>query len=364
MDAAQLLISGLIPGLGDVMKTDDPKRKSAAIRQIGQLFVQGAPHFSATHVQLFDQVLTALIVRSDPAARADLAGQIAPLLNAPPDLVSRLVNEDSISIAGPLLGRSPLITDPALIDIARMKGQQHLLAISGRATLAPAITDVIVRRGDRDVVRSVAGNAGAAFSPTGYTGLLRRADQDGALALAVGQRADISDGQFKQLLAGSVDLVRRRLVAAASPARREAIGLAEPSARTGHMIRRDFSPAQKVILALYQSGSLDEAVLLEAAKRGDYETTVAGLSGLSGAPIAVVDQLMGGERYDPILVLSRAIGLDWSTVRALITMRPVGTKLTTRAFDEAQRNYDRLLRPTAQRVVSVWRMRQPDMAAS
>lgn len=358
------VLQSLIPGLGDVMGSTDPARKSAAIRQIGRLFAQGAPGFSTRHVALFDDVLTGLMPHSDPAARADLALQLAPLPNAPPNLIHRLVHDDVIDISGPLLGRSPLIAEKTLIEIARMKGQPHLMAMSGRATLTSSVTDVIVRRGERDVVRHVAANAGAAFSPAGFSGLLRRADQDGALALAVGQRSDLSDANFRNLLDGSVDIVRRRLLAGASAARRESIGLTEPAARNVGLKRRDFAPAQKAILALHKAGSLDEPAVLEAATRGDYETTVAALSALSGAQIATIDHLMCGERHDPLLVLGRAIGFEWTTVRTLVALRPVDIKLSSRAYDDARHNYERLLRPTAQRVLGFWRMRQPDMAAS
>ena len=86
-----------------------------------------------------------------------------------------------------------MIDEPTLVEIARMKGQMHLLAMSERPTLSTRSTDVIVRRGDREVVRRVAGNAGAHFSQAGYSALIRRAGEDGVLALAVGQRDDLSD---------------------------------------------------------------------------------------------------------------------------------------------------------------------------
>ncbi len=74
-----------------------------------------------------------------------------------------------------------MLDDPTLVDIARGKGQEHLAAISERPTLSPSVTDVIVRRGDREVVRSVAANAGAQFSDDGYSGLIKRATDDGVL---------------------------------------------------------------------------------------------------------------------------------------------------------------------------------------
>ena len=90
--------------------------------------------------------------------------------------------------------------------------------MSERPTLSPDLTDVIVRRGDREVVRRAAGNAGAPFSPAGYSALIKRAGQDGVLTLTVGQRDDLSATQLKDLLAGSIDVVRRRLFEVVKPA--------------------------------------------------------------------------------------------------------------------------------------------------
>ena len=61
------------------------------------------------------------------------------------------------------------------------------MAISERPMISPPVTEVIVRRGDRDVVRKVAGNAGAEFSAVGFNGLIRRAAQDGRISLREAQ---------------------------------------------------------------------------------------------------------------------------------------------------------------------------------
>ena len=57
------------------------------------------------------------------------------------------------------------------------------------------------------------------FSQAGYSALIKRASQDGVLTLAVGQRDDLSAPQLKELLAGSVDVVRRRLFEVVKPER-------------------------------------------------------------------------------------------------------------------------------------------------
>ena len=200
--------------------------------------------------------------------------------NAPRALVGQLAREDEILIAGPLLRRSPVIDEAALIEIARIKGQGHLLAMSERPTLSPDLTDVIVRRGDREVVRRAAGNAGAQFSQAGYSALIKRASQDGVLTLTVGQRDDLSEFQLKDLLEGSIDIIRRRLIEVVKPARQAAISraMSEISGVTEVVeSRRDFAPAQRTILALHRAGELNEAAVLGFAKAHKYEESVAAL---------------------------------------------------------------------------------------
>jgi uncharacterized protein (DUF2336 family) len=354
--------TSLIPGLDEIVKHGDPKRRADAARRIAELFLRGAASFRPDHVDLFDGVLINLVPHTEIAARADLAEQLSVLANAPRGLVGQLAQEDEISIAGPLLRRSPVIDEPALIEIARIKGQGHLLAMSERPALSPDLTDVIVRRGDREVVRRAAGNSGALFSPAGYSSLIKRSSQDGVLTLTVGQRDDLSGPQLKELLAGSIDIVRRRLFDVVKPARqadiKRAIGEISGVAEEVES-RRDFVPAQRAILALHEAGELNEAALLGFAKTYKYEESVAALAALSGVRIATLDRLIAGDRYDPILIVGKVVGLEWATVRALILLRMGPNRVAAPADIESARvNFGRLMPSTAERVVSFWQTRQ------
>jgi uncharacterized protein (DUF2336 family) len=356
------LAPSLIPGLDDIVKNGDPKRRADAARKISELFLAGAAQFRPAHVDLFDGILTGLVPHTEIAARAELAERLSLLGNAPPALVGQLAREDEILVAGPLLRRSPVIVESALIEIARVKGQGHLLAMSERPILPAGVTDVIVRRGDREVVRRVAGNAGAQFSQTGYSSLIKRAGGDGVLTLTVGQRDDLSAPQLKDLLAGSVELVRRRLFEVAKPDKKAAINHAMIEiigAPKQSAIRRDFAPAQRAILTLHHAGELNEAALLGFAKAHKYEECVAALAAMSAVRIATIDRLIMGDRHDPILILGRATGLEWATARALIVLRlGPGRVPSATDIEEARLNFERLAPSTAQRVVSFWQTRQ------
>jgi uncharacterized protein (DUF2336 family) len=331
--------TSLIPGLDEIVRGDDPKRRAEAARQISELFLQGAAKFRPDHVDFFDSVLINLVHQSELGLRAELAERLSLLANAPRGLVGRLAREDELSVAGPLLRRSPVIDEKLLIEIAGLKG-----------------------RGDRDTVRRAAQNAGAQFSQIGYSALIRRAGQDGVLTLAVGQRADLSDRHLKDLLAGSIDIIRRRLFEVVKPDRQSAIKLAmsEISGVPERIVsRRDFAPAQRTILALHRSGQLNEAALLDFAKSYKYEETVAALSALSAVKIATLDRLLMGDRHDPVMVLGKVLGLEWATVRALILLRLGANRVPSPTDIEiARSNFARLMPSSAERVVNFWKGRQ------
>ena len=192
--------------------------------------------------------------------------------------------------------------------------------------------------------------------------MIKRAGQDGVLALKVGQRDDLSGEQLKDLLEGSIDIIRRRLFEVVKPARQAEIKRAMSEISGVPEIvesRRDFAPAQFAILALHKAGSLNEAALLGFARTYKYEESVAALSAMSGVKIATLDRLIAGDRHDPILIVGKTIGLEWATVRALILLRLGPNRVPAPADIESARvNFARLMPSTAERVVNFWQTKQ------
>ncbi|MET4273392.1 MULTISPECIES: DUF2336 domain-containing protein [unclassified Bradyrhizobium] len=354
--------TSLIPGLDDIVKRGDPRRRGEIAHAISQLFFQDAENLRPDVIDLFDNLLIDLVPHAELASRVDLAERFSRLNNAPRHLVSQLARENEIAVAGPVLRHSPVLDDAALVEIARLKGQGHLLAMSERPTLSAVITDVLVERGDRDVVRRAAGNSGAAFSPGSYSELIKRAAQDGVLTLRIGQRSDLSGENLKQLLDGTLDVIRRRLSSVVNPVRQVEIKRAMAAIEEATLPpgpRRDFSGAQRTVLALHREGHLGESALLGFAKAHKYEEAIASLSAMSGVRLTILDRLITGDRYDPILVLARVLNVSWPTVRALILMWYGPNRTPADAdLEQARANFTRLMPTTAERVVNFWRNRQ------
>lgn len=358
---SKLAAKALFPDLEEVIRDVSPERTARAVRQIGVLFAQGAEHFNPEHVALFDGVLKSLLAQTDGEARAELALRLQSLVNAPPSVVRDLVQDDAIRVAGPLLKNSPLVDESTLIEVARTKGQQHLLAISKRDAISPSVTDVIVHRGERVVARSVALNATAVFSQQGYSSLVQRAADDGMLAVAMGQRDDLPAPLLQKLLSEAADLVRRKIFDAASPERKTKLArtMVEMSADGDvQSVQRDFAAAQRAVVVLHKAGRLNQEALVRFARDRKYEEAVAALAAISGLTVDTVDQLVCGEKRDSVLILGRALGLEWATVRALLALRyPPGGAPSLSDVESARVSFERLALPTAQRVMKFWKER-------
>jgi uncharacterized protein (DUF2336 family) len=357
MDAAL----SLIPELEEVVQHGSPEKRTEALQRIAALFVDRASSYRNEHVDIFDEVFGLLIEEIETKARAELARRLAPVSNAPVKVLRRLAKDDDIAVAGPVLKLAPRLAESDLIDVAETKSQAHLQAISGRRALGEAVTDVLVRRGDRDVARRVADNRGARISQQGFHRLVERAEEDGILAEKVGLRPDIPAPMFRNLLSKATAVVHKRLIAAATPELRAAICdiLVKVSTEVGARVGpRDYRAAQRTILSLDRAKRLDEPALAAFCAQNKYEETVAGLAALAKVPIKIVDRLMSGDRPDPVLILCKAANLKWATVKAIILLRPDTGGTSSQGLDAAFANYGQLSASTAHRVVRFWQVRQ------
>jgi uncharacterized protein (DUF2336 family) len=351
----------LIPELEEVIQRGTRQRRIEALQRVTALFLDGASRYKDEHVDLFDEVFGLLIEEIETKARAELSNRLAPVSNAPVKVLRTLAHDDDISVAGPVLKLAPRLAEADLIDVANTKSQAHLQAISARDALGEAVTDVLVRRGDRDVAHCVAGNFGARLSASSFVCLVKRAEADGILAEKVGLRPDIPAPMFRELLTKATAVVHARLLASAPPDVKAEIWqvLEKVSEEVGARVGpRDYRAAQRLVLSLDRAGRLNEAALAAFCGDNKYEETVVGLAMLAKVPINIVDRLMGGDRPDPVLILCKAVDLSWPTVRAIIMVRPGAAGSSSQGLDAAFANYGRLSASTAQRVVRFWQVRQ------
>src|SRR5262245_48638661 len=204
--------ASLIDDLERTLATGDNQQRIETLSRITDLFTAGASTYSDEHVALFDDVILKIATRLEAKALARLSTRLAPIPNAPARSIKALAMHDDIRVARPVLSQSPRLDESDLLDTARAKGQPHLLAISERSSLSETVTDVLVERGNREVVHSVARNRGARFSDAGFRILINRSNGDDVLATHVGMRRDLPRPHMIKLIEKASAAVREKLM--------------------------------------------------------------------------------------------------------------------------------------------------------
>ncbi len=352
----------LIKELEEAISCTNADRRAETLSRVTDLFITGAGQYSDDQIALFDDVIGRLAAEIEVKARAKLAIRLSPLANAPTKVIHALADDDQVAVAGPVLARSEKLAEADLIAAAQTKGQQHLLAIAERKSLGEAVTDVLVTRGDQQVVRSVSKNAGARFSDAGFGILVKRSESDDVLAERVGLRRDIPRHHFLKLIANASDTVRTRLAAAIPDATAEiqhvlaeVVGRIRAESVTAST---DYSAAKRSVDALFRTGNFGEDDVYALAKLGKFEETTVALSLLCALPVDVIETAMLDNRPDMILILSKCAGLSWTTVKAILLLRAAGHGVSPHDLDLALKSFDRLHPEIAQRVVRFYQVRQ------
>ena len=352
----------LMDELEEAVQSGSRDKRVDTLRRITDLFLVAPAQLTDQQVEVFDDVLTHLISRVETKARAELAERLAPIDQAPHEAIRRLAHDDQIAVAGPILTQSTRLTTSDLVEIAEQKGQAHLLAIASRETVEDKVTDVLVSRGDRSVVTTLASNVGASFSPTGYSALVKRADGDETLSEKLGRRLDMPLQLFRELLRRATEAVRQRLLAAADASQRDAIqkvlaSISQDVEREAPRAR-DFESAVRLVSLLKETGRLNEGEIHTFAKHEKYEEAMAGLAAICSVPHDLVQRLAESGRTDALLVPCKAAGFGWLTVRALLELRARHNALATHDLEAAASEYGKLSQATAARVLRFWQVRQ------
>ena len=346
------------------------EKRLETIRRVTDLFLLSAGTFNGEQIELFDNVLGRLIRTIEIRAVADInarlalaetSSQLASVAQAPPGVVRRLADNDEIAIAGPVLAESARLSAEDLIEIAETKGEQHLLAVSGRWWLKEVVTDALLARRYPTVSRRIVNNPGARISAAGFAIVLGQAESDPELAVETGIRIDLPPELRQQLLRNATETVRSKLLSRAPPHLFEEIrnSIAAVSAGVSREMsrRHDFTTARRLVALLREKGALNEAALLAFAKQRKYEETVAALAELSRSTIEVIRPLMQSLRDDGVLIPCKVADLGWETVQAVLDSRFASGRMAPHELAKAESQFAELTTEQAQRLLRFWQVR-------
>ncbi len=325
-------------------------QRFSILRKITDLFLAEVDTYSDDHVAVFDELMSRLIDRIESQALVELSGKLAPIARAPVNVIGRLSHDDDISIAGPVLEQSSILTDDQPVEIARTKSQAHLSAIARRARINEPITDVLIDRGSPQVARS----RGEPHSRFGFDTAVSRAVLDESLALALVDRMNLPADLLDQLVRRATATVRRRLLANARLEMRQRI--TNVLATISDHVSLSVTPAETAATAkaTMRQDPVDlKTRIAQCVESRDAAELIDALAALSEIPVKAVKNLIQQASNEALIVLGKAYGIGWPDLEKMLAVA-----LPTKSAEDINAmfaSYSTLSTANAQRAVRFMR---------
>jgi uncharacterized protein (DUF2336 family) len=358
-------VKSFLRDLDDAVLRGTAESRTRALWHTTDLLIAG--RYSDEEIWTFGEVIGRLADEIEVAARAQLSRRLASFDKAPVNILHKLAFDDEIEVAGPILQESGRLESYALVANVCTKSQSHLLAISKRESIEESVTDVLVTRGDRDVVNSVVTNNGARFSDFGFLHMIKRAEGDSILAEQLGLRKDIPRQVFQQLIAKATEDVKKRL-------QRERPGMIDQiqtsvTELAGELqskfgpVSRSYFVAKRLVTAQHQQGNLNENSISGYARSHRIDEVTIGLALLCALPGDVIERALTDKNREMALILAKSLDFSWGTTMSLLFLGAKDHRITAKDLNDMEREFGRLNVETSRSVVKFYQSRKTSAGA-
>jgi uncharacterized protein (DUF2336 family) len=356
-----------LPDLIALAEEGSSEKRRALLRELTEHFF-GASARTATEDNLYGAVLASLADDMESAVRAELSARFASAPDAPHALIRRLAHDEA-AVAGAVLASSPVLSDEDLLGVVRKHGQDHLRAVSARASVSEAVSEVIVERGDDETLGTLLRNDGARLSRKSSEAAVERARANPTLHEAAVSRASLPPDLLNEMYFVVEARLRTRILeqnARMDPSLLEtalAAGRARVATDDG-ALPTDYAACLAYVEELKAAGQLTPQMLARFLRSGGTTSFLIALAQLAEIDFHTARQIVDRRELDALAVVCKSADLDRALflTYAVVLLNDDGDAMA-KAHSYA-RMYAELSREAAMRTLRFWRMRRGAAAAA
>ncbi len=362
MNAIASLVADLENALGEAAG----ERRHVLLHRITGLFIDQAPDLNEEHISVFDEVILCLALEIEFAARIELSERLAGLTRAPRKTIRNLAHDPEIAVARPVLERSPCLSEDDLAVIAQSRPADFLTALSKRGSLPSTVTDILLARGDEDVVQRVAENNRQLLSDFGLRLLAEKAMGDNRLYRILRGRPDLALRHVGAILEAAKQRARSEMQdLTTEPAileRALEVGAAAIFVNPEILELADSDQSSAEATIIWPSWPTDQKRIAGQIERGEIAEALAGIAYLAEIPRETVELAFASPQFDSLLFIARAVGFEWTVFAALLAAK-AGGPLPRVLHDQAHTSFHALSNSTAKRVMQFIAARSQGVSA-
>jgi len=322
--------------------SDDPAHRDELLVALGALCALAPLEDVATDAAV-SEIMQVLYPRAREDVRKALSQKLCKTAWAAHPLITTIAR-DVPPIARAVIVFSPVLVDADIIDLATEMGLDHRLMIAERPHISEAVTDVLVRHDEPQVLVAVVENGSANLSMQSFASCVRVSRRVELLRTRLSVRDDMPRSLIPSLFAYSDEPLRRQIAdrfkideAHLSDVVKEAI-----AGKNRHMPpspgEKMEAAAKRLVDKLAQSERLTSSFVVKALNDRKFilfEQAMARLSGVG------VEQMRAALHNDPLYALSlgcRAARMDRSVFPVIhAAMQAAGREIAPIAGEDGSK---------------------------
>lgn len=310
---------------------------------------------------LMQDVLTKLVKSIEMDVRRNLAEMLLRSEVNLPDLERMLAN-DEIEVARPLLENSKVLRDADLIEIVKTRSDQHRLAIAMRGDVSAPLADALIEHGSTDVIEALIRNEDAVLSRRAMEYLVAESRRLDRFQEPLLSRADLPP-ELAHRMYWWVSAALRRRILLEFDISEEVLDSALQSATRQAVVEADEGQslqarAHKLARRLNELGELTDAFLLQVLRQQRIAVFLAGICERAQIDSRVGWHVISGRNLESFIVLARAIDMSRDVMAHIMLLlgqvnNPVAMQ-RPEVLTTILKLYDELEAERARRVLKLW----------
>jgi uncharacterized protein (DUF2336 family) len=338
-----------------------PSARSQLTHAISDLFLPDSQRLTEHERALMQDVLGKLITSIEIDVRASLAEAVMRANIGLPELERMLAN-DAIEVARPILEKSRVLADVDLIFIIKQRTDEHRLAIAMRNLVSESVTDALVQNAGNDVLETLLRNPNAIISRRAMEYLVAESKRQDRFQEPLVLRNDLPVDLAHKMYWWVAAALRRKIISNFTIDEKQLDMMLQQATMHSLVDHSDDQSVQaramRLAYELNESGELNDQMLIKLLRQNRLTLFTAGLATMGQIGYSTAWRIVTDAGYDSPVVLARAINMSrQSLTDMLLLLNAVRTgngPRSTAVLTNIASLYDEVDPAQARAVLSIW----------
>ena len=349
--------------------------KSVAAREelaetMSNLFVGNVALLNDRERSLILDVLSRVVHDIEMPARRIVSQQLANLPDVPETLVRLLANDD-IEVAYPILVYSELLRDADLIEVIRHRTQEHQLAVAIRSRVSETISDVLVETGREVVIQALLENLNAKISKATMSYLVEQSKMVESFQEPILHRSELDPVLAQRMFLWVAAALRQFILDAYEFEPAVIDDMLEKSAlealKSSSATRGPQSHSEALAIRLAEDEAVTPELLLAILRKGEVHLFVDLFQRFTGVRNTLVHRILFEPGGEGLAIACKAAGIGkayFSEIFALSRKARLDNDvIARREIRHVMTLYDNMTQDAAKQVLHLWQRNVGYLAA-